>query len=269
MLKSNKTILGVIVVLLIVSVLMFAYQNIYLPYKSQAELVNVFVARQDIKPLSEVRADMFDVVKVDKETLFPSLITDISSVEGMRIRGGLLRGEFLTTPRLTEREINKDENLTVEIISSFESNANIGDFVNVYVVLQNRQKNEVEVRRLFPNKEVFSKGDNKRFSVRLTEEELENYYIAQELGKIVVSRVDVFNISEEEADIDLKKEQQNYEAIKEVGSEEVPVVLYKVAEGEDLSSIALRFKTTVETLLQLNEDVEDFVAGVEIFVPAQ
>lgn len=268
--KKTKPILILIFVLTFLSVSMFVYQNFILPKHQKEQMLPIYIANKDIPPYSEVKKEDFDEVYADRKWILSTAITDFNKTTGKKLKGGLLKGELLTEVRLTDKNINENEIFITEIVPDYYVKAKEGDIVKVYVSLIDRNTDKVTVKLLFDNKKVLSINDNdknNKIYLKLTEDEVRNYYTAKEVGKIIVVKKDVLDITKSKSD---KNFNANTDAkkVKMRNGEEIAVLAYEVKAGDTLDSLALKFKTSKDTIIELNNGKTSFQKGEMILVPA-
>jgi len=273
--KINKILVSMIC-LSGLSVGLFAYQNFYL--NKNNENIIIYVAKEDIPTKSILTNDMFKPINIPKSGVLDIYVTNINEIIGKELKGGLLKEEPLTKSRLTT---NKDEKYNLEI--KLESDVSVpiknNDYINTYVILKDSQ-GKVEIRKVFDTKQVFVDGIGAQSTdsaetiqkIKVTEEELNNYYDAKERGKIIIAKNTSLDgqedITDEKYDPN-SEEAQN--AVKTEGKDEenaVSVVEKKIEEGETLDTLALKYKTTIEEIKNLNNGKSDFKVGDNIILPA-
>lgn len=274
--KVNKIMLSM-GVLVGISVGMFTYQNFYL--NKQNSDVLIFVAKDNIPAMTTVTNDMFKTVSIPQSGILPGYVTNINEIVGKELRGGLLKDEPLSKSRLI---VNKDAKYDLEIKLESEISIPVSDneYVNVYVSLTDSQGN-VEVKKVFDTKQVSLKGAgvtitesaDAYLTVRVTEDELSTYYNAKEKGKIIVVKNNSLDATEDITDNKYDPESQEAQnAIKPSENEEqgsaVSVIEKKVEEGETLDTLAIKYKTTAENIINLNNGKSDFKVGDNIVLPA-
>ncbi|PLS19739.1 hypothetical protein CVD28_04835 [Bacillus sp. M6-12] len=287
--KKYKTTMGAIVGLMVLSGGIFAYENVIAPKQEQANKVTIYVAKQDIQAHTAIQADMLMPLEIDNTSVLSSYVSDLNSVVGKELKGGLLKGEPLTKQRLEEKGTSKVGNLTLKITPDSVGDIKVNDNVKVYVQLTDEETGEVSVKELFANKKVMKETEaesgallgggkeekNGTFNVVASEKEAKDYFVAKTTGQILVVKINDLDTnkiasgteSSDKFDAD-SEEVKNASKQDDSGSEGQAISTYTVKSGDTLESLALKFKTKKETISALNNGKEEFDAGEMIQVPA-
>lgn len=209
--KKYKTTVSIVATLTLLAGGLFAYDNIYLTKKEQANLVPVYLAKHDIQAYTEVDKDMFNVVGVHKESVLPSYVTNIENIEGQSTIGAILKDEPLTKQRLATENKQKEGDFSLKVEPDFIGDLSKGDTVKVFVQLVNPKTKETTVKVLFDQKQVKKvvSPDNVvidgilqsgvkigSISINATEDELESYYNAKQSGYIIVAKYEMLDVNE-------------------------------------------------------------------------
>lgn len=284
--KHNQQNLNIVLLLLVaLSVLMFTYSNFIAPKLEKKSVVNVYVAKENIPTGVELQADMFTPIKVEKDSYIEGSVTRIQDVVGKSLKGQLKAGELLSTYRIQEGKVDGDGPLVAELKISSSLPLSDHDLIRVYVQRKVGGKNVVE--ELFHEKRVLSKATLKaKFSlteqtnkvitgstdpsdngipsiyVRVTDKEALEYLQAVNSGKLYIVKI----LDEEDKEsVSNGKSVSTYPA--NIEDEENTTALYEVQEGETISDIADKFKTTEEKIAELNDGKTKFSVGQAIQVP--
>lgn len=285
--KKYKPTIAIIIGLATLSGGMFYYQNVRLPKLQETKTESVYVANDDIKAYTELNPDMFTEVKINSNSVLDGYIKDINKVDGYKLKGNLLKGEALSSVRLTKEDLDGQGGLIVSMTPDSTSNVKEGDYVNVYVLLTDKITKESAVRLLFENKKVINPKagikdeisnaakSETTVTISFSEDELKNYYLAKETGKIIVAKVgdlDTKVTSEESENIEKfdanSEEVKNAVKVETKSGESLSVVSYEVKDGDTLDSLSLKFKTDSDTIIELNDGKDEFNVGDRITVPA-
>ncbi|MFI3211572.1 MAG: LysM domain-containing protein, partial [Peptostreptococcaceae bacterium] len=201
-----------------------------------------------------------------------------SKLIGKQLRGGLVKGEFISEDRVIDKE---DENF-IEVKLILDGNStpvNQNDFVNIYVV--GNVRGEVSIQRVFEQKRVNKKttveeNEGQRvtyISLDLTEKEAMTYLKAKELGKIVAVKNNNLDKKEETKDVESFKEadiiifDENKTELTEI-KETVGMITTIFKEGDTLEDLAIKHKTNVATIIELNEGKQYFEINENIVLPS-
>lgn len=286
--KYNK-ILRTGIVLTGISVSMFTYQNVIYPkYIEPKNLVPIYTAVKDIRPGEAITKDMFSVEEIRASEVVKGMITDINKVQGKYTRGTLFKGEILTTYRLGDKALDENQIFTIEFNSSYLSDVAKGDFIAVYVKIKT-DDNKLVVRELFPRKEVkmaesipttatgnTNEDGSSRIYITVSEQEMKDYYLAQDRGEIIGVKITSNDIVESEmGKFDANSEESINSIPQENGSQDnapnnggAGIMEYQIQDGDTIESIVVKFKTTEEKIRELNNNKTEFNVGESIYVPA-
>lgn len=293
--KRDRTLVGVIAGLTILSGGMFGYQNFYLNKKVEKEATTVYVAKSDISARTQITTDMFQQIQINKLGLLDGYVTDINEYVGKELKGGLLKGEPLSAVRVASDEFDANCNLLIKLEPDFAGEINPGENIKIYVILTDKHSGEASVRLLLDNKKVYTNEATKQNTgivqsnstdttykpdllVRVTEEELKNYYDAKSLGKIIVSKITNIDLMVDGKEVGINSDEKNYDPdSKEAKNSYKPtdnkdnsiaVMKYMVKKGDTISTISVKFKTSEDVITKLNNNKAEFNEGEEIVVPA-
>lgn len=272
--KSKNIYLSGMIGTLVIGGGLFTYQNIYLAKQNPEQII--YVANENIPAQSEIKEEMLKAVSIPADGVLPTYVTDKKEIVGKRLIGGLLKDEPLSKSRLTAEE-NLENQLELKIDYDNEIPLSTGDYINIYVILESNG-GEVSVQKLFERKLVTvsstTKGDGTTTfnSLKVTEKEALDYYNAREIGKLVVVKDTSLDGKD---DITTQKFDSNSDEVKnavkpstENSSEGISIVTKKFEEGDTLDSLAVKYKTDVNTIKKLNNDKTDFNVGDDINLPA-
>lgn len=297
--KKYKTMIGTIVGLTTVAGAMFGYQNFYLENKQKNDQTVIYVANQDIQAKTKIQADMFEARTVSTGSVLDSYITGdkLQEVLDKELKGGLLKGEPLTSVRLNKENEDLSNNLVLKLEPDYKSEVKTNDNVKVYVMLTDKISGEVSMKQLFASEKKLLEpevntnnavtttdtSETQVLLIKVTDEELRDYYKAKATGKIIVSKVSDLDLQDIVSDKDLEHtEIEKNEDVFDVDSEEVQnsyratdnkdnsiaVMSYTVQEGDTIDTLSLKFKTSAHQIQMLNDNKDSFVVGDVITVPA-
>lgn len=287
--KKYRRLNTILIVLGILSVLMFAYANVYQPHFAPKERVTVFVAKEDIPAFVDLTQDMFEPVHVEKQSVPKGAITNLNDVLGKhQLSGKLYKGEMLFKNRLAD-PTDSDGPLIAEIQAPTSIPLKHNDSIRIYVQYIN-EEGKVVVEELFHEKKVISRNvlqngssigdraeqfakdavsasnDGNVIYVRLTDQEVLKYQEAINIGELYIVKIDG---EETEADLGSSKTVSDQPAKQQETEESnVEVGYYEVQEGDTVETIANRFSTSPEVIVELNGGSSDFNPGDRIKVPA-
>lgn len=272
--KSKNIYLSGMIGTLVIGGGLFAYQNVYLAKQNPEQVI--YVAKEDIPAESEITEDMLEAVSIPADGVLSTYVTDKKEIVGKRLLGGLLKNEPLSKSRLTTEE-NLENQLELKIDYDNEIPLVTGDYINIYVILENNG-GEISVQKLFERKMVTvsntssADGTTSFNSLKVSEKEALDYYSAREIGKLVVVKDTSLDGKE---DITTKQFDSNSDEVKnavkpsdESSNEGISIVTKKFEEGDTLEDLARTYKTDVNTIKKLNNDKSDFNIGDEINLPA-
>lgn len=265
--KKNNKILFVIFALTAFSTFLFVMDKFYFSNNSAEEVI--YVAKKDISPKTVLSKDMFQSVRIPEDGVLPNYVTNLSDIKGKTLSGILLKGEALTKNRLITEE-DYEHNLEIKIETDESSiNVNNGEYINAYVLLE--VNGELKTKKIFDNKQVRYKivksgtEVNSYLTMSVNEEEALRYMDAKERGKIIIARNK--NI-DESGDIDYDPNSEDVKnAVKPSANNDVGIISKTFEEGDTLENLAIRYKTSVERIKELNGKNE-FKVGDQIILPA-
>lgn len=286
--KYNK-LMRTGVVLTGISVSMFAYQNLIYPnYIESKNLVTVYTASKDIKAGEAITKDMFSAQEIKSSEVIDGMVTDISKVQGKYTKGALFKGEILTEFRLDKKQVDSSQIYTIEFYSEYLSDVTKGDFIAVYVKIKT-DDNRLVVRELFPRKEVkmaespvtsstgnTNKDGSSKIYITVSEQEMKDYYLAQDRGEIIGVKItsndikkaglDRFDANDEDSLNSIPQDKNSSEGT--VSNGEGGIMEYEIQDGDTLESIVVKFKTSESKIKELNNNKSEFNPGEVIYVPA-
>lgn len=202
--KSKQTITLVLAGLLAAgNAGLFVYDNVYLKNKEGESKVTVYAAKQNIQSNTTITEDLFMVLELPANGALPTYITDISTVVGKKVSGGLLKNDVLTATRIATASYVPEGNLSVNIVPDVKVQLEENDAVVVYL----REKKTGDMNRLFDSKTIIgSQSEGTVYNVLATENEVQLYYKSKLKGDIIlVKRTEDF--SPEETTTVIPKEQ--------------------------------------------------------------
>lgn len=283
---------------------MFVYSNFLESKIKNSETATIYVANQDINALSSVNAGDFDTVTIPKSGLLPDYVTNINQVQGLELKGGLLKGEPLSLNRVNSSHNDLGLNMLLKVVPNYTpSDIKVGDNVRVYALYTDKASGQSDMIDLFGVKKVVSANGsdksndaidkkindintssnegNKGYLVKCNSEEFKKYYKYQQYSKIIISKDIELNPSSSEnnnhhndvSQVEKKKtELENRDRDREIEHEkennDIPLIRYTVAQDDTIDSICSKFKTTPEKLQKLNNNKLDIKVGNSIIVPA-
>lgn len=273
--RNQKNNILMIVGFLFLAMGLFAYQNFVMPAQKQAQRAIVYVANQDLADntvIDQANKEQFKAVQVSEESVVPGSVTNIKQVHGKVIEGGLLEGELLTGKRLVD-ESSEDGELYAKIEPDFPVDIRDGENVAVFVRHYDDADRKERVDVIFEQKQVHSssrvtsiiEGESSQgYYLRLTEEELKDYYLAKNKGAIIVAKIapNAGDITDVLQTIEQAEEEAAVESTVEVDG-----ASYEVGEGETYESIAHDNEVSVADLKEANPELNQVRPGTKIVIP--
>lgn len=304
--KKYKLTISLVVVLILLAGGLFVFDNFYLAEQQRANLVNIYVAKDDVQAYTKVTEEMFREISIHQDSVLPVYVTNFEEIKGKELLGAILKNEPLTTVRLTDGKERKDGEFSLKIESDFMGDVKQDDLIRVYVQITDKNTLKNEVKLLFDTKKIrkMTTPDNiilqgqqgikiANIHINATEAELKDYYIAKSIGTIIVAKYDNLDIEKIKSE-DTSKEDKAEESIKpmDLGTEDkfdvnseivknakemnnkkdgegISVMSYVVQEDETTEDLTIKFKTDLRTISELNEGKTEFNAGETITVPAE
>lgn len=290
--KKYKITIALVVALILLATGLFIFDNFYLAQKERQNLVEIYVAKDDIQAYTKITEDMFKRIAINRDSVIPSYVTNVKEVAGQELMGAILKGEPLTSVRLSKESLRDEGQFSLKIEPDFVGDVQQEDLVRVYVQLTDRNTKESQMKVLFDAKKVkkITSADNviltgsqgvkvANVHINATEQELQDYYIAKQKGLIIVAKYDVLDINEVETKAKDTEMENKFDANSDIvenssrpteeNEEGISVMSYVVQAGETIDSLSIKFKTDIETISNLNEGREVFEAGETIIVPAE
>lgn len=283
--QSQKKTIFAITGLLAVSGGLFGYQNFFIPAQQQASKAIVYVAKNDVPADTKISEEMFSQVAISSDSILEGSVQNISEVVGKEVEGGLLKGEQLFNQRLSDETTEKGD-LYVKIEPDFAVDVIEGENVRLFVQ-GSTETGENSVVELFSQKKVYSSSretsvvegeTTEGYYIRMTDKELEDYYLAKSKGTIIMAKItttegDVVKNSEsketkEKLD-NLSDKKTDKKTEKKTDKTNESNLTYEAKEGDTFESIAHDLEASVETLNELNPDIKTVQAGDLISIPAE
>ena len=231
---------------------------------------------------------MFLAQEIKSSEVIDGMVTDISKVQGKYTKGALFKGEILTEFRLDKKQVDSSQIYTIEFYSEYLSDVAKGDFIAVYVKIKT-DDNRLVVRELFPRKEVkmaespatsstgnTNKDGSSKIYITVSEQEMKDYYLAQDRGEIIGVKItsndikkaglDRFDANDEDSLNSVSQDKNSSEGT--VSNGEGGIMEYEIQDGDTLESIVVKFKTSESKIRELNNNKSEFNPGEIIYVPA-
>lgn len=284
--KKKMSVQGkVLAGLSLATVVMFSYQNIYVPNVVLEKEKMVYVARDDVSAYTTVTPSMFKAVPVAVNSVVSGSVTDINSIDGQQLSGSLKAGELLFKTRLTTDKVSEGELLTeVKIESKLPLKDN--DNIRIYNKYKNKEAQTV-VEELFHSKKVYTKNtifgiaedgsqqssdSGMGFFLKLTQQEVLKYEEAISTGQIVAVKI----LDAEEVKVSANEVKSDTNAEKKLISDKQPIevessrgaVEYTVENGETMEDIADKFVTSKNEISEMNDGITEVKTGDKVLVPA-
>lgn len=275
--RNQKNNILMIIGFLVLAIGLFAYQNFVMPAQQQAQRAVVYVANQDLADnttIDQTNTAQFKAIQVSEESVVPGSVTNLNQVHGKVIEGGLLEGELLSSKRLVDKETEEGD-LYAKVEPDFPVDIRDGENIAVYVRYYDDAERRDKVDLIFDQKQVHSssrvtsliEGDSAQgYYLRLTQEELRQYYLAKNKGAIIVAKIapnagDITEVLQTLEPSDEAKEETKEE------STTADRASYEVGEGETYESIAHDNELSVSDLKAANPELNEVTAGINIVIP--
>lgn len=195
--KKYKTLIALMSALMIISVSLFALQNLVfnksgvdatVTNTTNEETITIYRAMEDIDAYSMVMPSMFERVTIPKiEDV--GFITDIVKVSNMYARGVIFRGSFATEEMFSNEDFESGLGYSIEVRADLTGNIQYGDLVDVYAIAGD------SVIQLFSSKKLYQQngatsGAIGRIFVKVNRTELMSYYSMMNSYKFALVPVD-------------------------------------------------------------------------------
>lgn len=297
--KRYKTSIVMIAGLTVVAGGLFGYQNFYYNKQQLKQQTTIYVAKSDIQAKTKITQDMLEAKAIPATGVLENYVTEdkLSSVVNKELKGGLLKGEPLTTVRVNAENSDLNSNLVLKLEPDFMGEIQPNDNVKVYVMLTDRNTGDVTMKDLFSNKKILSQDatkaqsivnvnpgsqneDKAQLLIKVTDAELQAYYKAKGTGKIVVSKITDLDTQEvsSKGSVQETAGTEKYDAKSEEAKNSyrptdnsdnsVAVQTYTVQSGDTIETLTVKFKTSEDVIAKLNNNNTVFKAGEKIVVPA-
>jgi len=139
--SKEKLVLFLLFFVFLLTAGMFFYQNVYLKQQDEANQVPIYVALYDIPKGTTLSEENVGMMKLDKEKVLPSYITNFDDLADKVVNSEILKNEVITEGRLTD-EGKEDNTFKVLVKPSNKLKVEQGDVVNVYVQVKERDKED-------------------------------------------------------------------------------------------------------------------------------
>ena len=200
--SREKIVLTVMVLLFLLSVSMFYYQNVYKVKELEKDMVQVLVAKEDISKNSELSEENTEWVKIDKKVSTEDNVFKKDNISEFRTSTEIYKGEFISKKRLKDvsKKIEDDEfnSYIINLNPDYTPELNEGDLIKVYaqVIEEKDGKEEIKNLLIFDKKEILgitgfaedgrSKQGEGQIKIKVTDKEALSYYNAKQMGSIIV-----------------------------------------------------------------------------------
>lgn len=292
--RNQKSNIYLIVGFLILSIGLFSYQNFFMPAQEKLERVTIYVAGEDIShnsPIDLSNREQIKAIDVDKDSVIPGSVTDIASLNGQFVKGGLLAGELITHSRISPNDTDEGS-LYIKVEPDFSIDIRDGENVRAFIQGTNEASGQIQVVELFHEKKVYS-GEKitklfdgeavQGYYIKVTDDELKDYYKGKYKGEFILAKI--ASDSKDVTDLDIKStgnldDLKTIEKEDEVETEDNETtstesnennedsVFYEVKEDDTFESIAHRLEISVDELKELNSSYDELNAGDVINIPA-
>ena len=290
--RSQKNSLYLIIGFLVLAIGLFAYQNIVMPAQQTADRVLVYVAGTNLSDKTVINASdtsQFKAVQISGDSLLHDSVTNLDSVNGKVIEGGLLEGELLRMKRLSDAKTDEGE-LFIKIEPDYPIDIRDGENIAVFVRGVNEKTRMDEVVQLFAQKKVHSssrvtnllEGESTQgYYLNVTANELEAYYLAKNKGVIIAAKIsptskDVTKVENTIGALqrlsNLPEEVEEPEDDSEssvANNEAVPGDDYETQPGDTYESIAHDHQVSVDALKRQNPNIGEVREGIIITIPGE
>lgn len=265
-----------LIVLLFLTVVLFALQNFGLPFLTNNAVTQYYMANTDIAPYSELTSDMFTRVEVNADEVPSGFVTNFAEVEGHYANGKIHEGDYLTMNDVLATNDEAGLLYTMEITSDYSGPLQYDTYVDIYTLSSD---NVTEL--LFSNKRLYSAGGQvlagdgtstetavDRKYIKVTKQEMLEYYSKLKSYSIIILPVaEAYVGTQDNATSSSTSSYTPSSSTKD--EDEMATFRWTIQEGETWESIAQDWGTDVETLQELNSDIDEVEEGINILIPEQ
>lgn len=176
---------------------LFAYENMYMPAQSESGQTTVFVLSKTVERGETLSESMFVPTPISNNSVQPSMALDPTEFIGKVAETELLAGDILTSARVSKDDV-EDGSMFVRIEPDYGIQLEDGAYVRVYhkvgsefeLLFDRKRVYSVSHLRSLVNEGADTTGEpTEEFNLLLTEPELEAYYTAKDNGAIIISRL--------------------------------------------------------------------------------
>lgn len=187
-----KNIIGF---LLIVTAGSFTYYFTNINKKTINETL-IFVAKEPLEKGTVLSKDNIANISVNSKTLAPNYMSDLSQIEGKKIKSDISKYQIITNDNLYAEEDTIDKNMYLTLtVSNNISNLEVGNKISVYSNKLDDKRNTV-VTEILKNKIIVdlpvaqANSNKKTIIVKASKEETENYLKNQAGSEIFAVKID-------------------------------------------------------------------------------
>jgi len=197
---------------------MFYLQNFYVPQQESKALCKVYIAKEEINPLTTVTADLFKAINLPADAISEDYVLDISEVMNYKLKSTIYKREILAKSHITSTKPDPSQNLLTVVVPKYYDDIKTNDLVNIYVIKGDKKTNVFTIEVILEGKKVekiapggagaapvagtdgaislTSAAKKFGFSIILSEAELKKYYAGNYGGEILATKVVNPNLTE-------------------------------------------------------------------------
>lgn len=236
---NDRIILVLLLIVFLITAGMFYYQNFYSKMIEERNQVTVYVAIKDIPAGGEINPNNIGALKIDKDKVFPTYVTNIEDINGKKAKSDILKDEIININKVDDDKI-QNRMFSVKMKANYMSDIQKGDNIRVYVEIFDKKLKKVSTFLLFDKKEIkslYEKTDRQgkttieAFEIHCSDEESVNYYNAIKVGEIIALK---FNDISEKDKLDVPKFEINSPAVRQMG---IDYSIFGNPQGESIDVI--------------------------------
>ena len=272
--RLQNSLMAILLVLFIGVAGMFYYQNFHLVGLEKKNKVTVLVAKKDIPVGTSFTTDNTGLLKVDKESVLDTYVTDFSKLEGLSAQTTVYKNEIINDKRIESDKAGKTKyNLSIKPSNQI-TGLEEGDTVRIFVkprsmsqlfeVIEVKDVEKVITKVSGSGKET---GIIENINLLASDAELELYERAVSVGDIVViayndlsdvNRAEILSFTEAATLIEQTIE---YARSNNKTKGNYFGVIHKVTQTDSWSSLSSDYTKTEESIKELNPTVKRLKAG--------
>lgn len=270
--QNEKFLVFILVVLVGMLVALFFFQSKSEEQNIKRNLTKVLVAKVDIPEGEVISQDNLVAIDIGRSDMSEKYLdqekwTEISN-SIITAKSPIYKDEFITTSRIKNSDLKENEKfkLTIDDKKVISKNFEKGDIVQVLVVPHGfgQPFNVIDGKQIIDTKfkTVGSTGEKETtdITISITDEELELYLVAKEVGNITVVSYDDFSDTNQAKVLSFKDAQQFVLQQQKFNSEEktkreIKTVIEFISEDIEIDVLLENNLLTKEEFLYLNPNL--------------